>query len=145
MASAESHDADASPITDPLRIVAAVYQQFIRAQSSGDLSFTPSEDFYTPRLSKLVRDDRKRANGEVGCVDFDFWVNGQDWSITHLALADKSVARDRKTVVATFTNGRTPEEIHFDFILLAGRWLLDDVRSIKEPRWTLSRLLKCSP
>jgi hypothetical protein len=37
-----------------------------------------------------------------------------------------------------------PQEIHFDFHHIGRRWLLDDVHSVKEPRWSLSQILQCS-
>ena len=36
---------------------------------------------------------------------------------------------------------------HMDetFVRIGGKWLLDDVHSLKGERWTLSKLLMCSP
>jgi len=129
-------------ISDPVMIVAGVLRHFVERQSSGD-SYEPPEDIYTPRLGKLIRDDKKQAKGEVGCLGFVFWVNGQDWTITKLDVKSGPASQDREIVIARFLNIGTPEEIHFDFRRIAGRWLLDDVQSVKEPRWTLSEILKC--
>ena len=134
----------ATRIDDPKSFVTEVYRRYIAAQSSGP-SYDPPEDIYTARLAKLIRDDRRRAKGEVGCLGFDFWVNGQDWEITKLAITIADEGQDRKTVVAKFLNTGDPQEIHFDFRRNAGRWLLDDVHSVLARRWTLSEILKCSP
>ena len=131
------------PISDPVNFVAEVYRHFVKAQSS-DRSYSPPEDIYTNRLNKFIRDDRKRAKGEVGCLDFDFWVNGQDWTITNLNVASGAAGKDQWTVIAKFRNLGDPEEIHFDFRRVEQRWLLDDVHSVKEPGWTLSDILKCT-
>lgn len=131
-----------SKIVDPVMFVAQVLRHFVAAQSTSN-SYQPPEDIYTPRLGKLIRDDKKQAKGEVGCLDFVFWVNGQDWTITKLDVTGGSASEDRKIVIARFLNIGTPQEIHFDFRRIAGRWLLDDVQSVKEPRWTLSEILKC--
>ena len=130
-------------IGDPVSFVAGVYRHLIKAQST-QAEYEPREDIYTPQLAKLVRDDRKRANGEVGCIDFDFWVNGQDWKITHLTVAKGAASLDRETVIARFVSIGASQELHFDFQRVDGRWLLDDVHSTKKPRWTLSELLKCA-
>lgn len=127
----------------PVSFVTGVYRHLIKAQST-QAEYEPSEDTYTSKLAKLVRDDRKRANGEVGCIDFDFWVNGQDWKITHLTVAKGAASLDRETVIARFVSIGVPQELHFDFQRVDGRWLLDDVHSTKKPRWTLSELLKCA-
>jgi hypothetical protein len=134
----------ASKIGDPKTFVTDVYRRLIAAQSTHS-SYTPPEDIYTARLAKLIRDDRRKAKGEVGCLDFLFWVNGQDYAITNLTLTTTDQGPQQKTVVAKFVNLGSPNEIHFDFQRSAARWLLDDAHSVLEPRWTLSEILKCTP
>ncbi len=134
----------ASRIDDPKTFVTEVYRRFVAAQST-DSAYTPPDDIYTARLGKLLRDDKRRAKGEVGCLDFVFWVNAQDWKITNLTITSADEGQERKTVIAKFLNIDQTQEIHFDFRRNAGRWLLDDVRSVLDPRWTLSVILKCAP
>jgi hypothetical protein len=126
-------------ISDPVMFVSEVLRHFVETTQS----YEPPKDIYTPRLAKLIHDDEKQAKGEVGCLDFVFWVNGQDWAITKLDVKSGPASQDREIVIARFLNIGTPQEIHFDFRRIAGRWLLDDVQSVKEPRWTLSEILKC--
>ena len=134
----------ASRIDNPKNFVAEVYRHFVATQSTHS-SYTPPDDIYTARLAKLLRDDKRKAKGEVGCLDFDFWINGQDWEITNLTITTAEEGPDRKTVIAKFRNTGDPQELHFDFRRNAGRWLLDDVHSVLAPRWTLSEILKCTP
>jgi hypothetical protein len=112
------------PITDPAAFVTEVY---------------------TPRLEALFAADDRRRHGEVGCIDFVFWVNGQDWELNNVSVTSQDVPGhpDRRLVIATFMSIGTPEEIHFDFQRIGGRWLLDDAQSLRGERWTLSTLLKC--
>ena len=133
----------ASRIDDPKNFVSEVYRRLMAAQSA-DSSYTAPEDIYTARLAKLIRDDKRKAKGEVGCLDFDFWVNAQDWKITRLTITSADEGPERKTVVAKFVNIDQPEEIHFDFRRESGRWLLDDAHSVRDPQWTLSEILKCA-
>ncbi len=142
--SAVSASAATPPITNPVNFVTEVYGHFVKAQS-GDHSYTAPEDIFTPRLSRLIQDDRKQAKGEVGCLDFDFWVNGQDWTISKLSVTSGPAGKDQWKVIAKFVNLGDPNEIHFDFRRAGARWLLDDVHSMKNPRWTLSGILKCAP
>jgi hypothetical protein len=134
----------ATRIDDPKTFVTEVYRRLIAGQSTHS-SYTPPEDIYTPRLEKLLRDDKRKAKGEVGCLDFLFWLNAQDWTITHLAITSVDEGRARKTVITKFLNGGEPQEIHFDFRADTGRWLLDDVHSLSAAPWTLSEILKCAP
>jgi hypothetical protein len=134
----------ATRIDDPQTFVAEVYRRLIAAQSTHS-SYTPPDDVYTPHLEKLLRDDKRKAKGEVGCLDFVFWLNAQDWTITHLTITSAEEGQERKMVITKFLNGGEPQEIHFDFRRNAGHWLLDDVHSLSAPPWTLSEILKCAP
>ena len=133
-------------ISDPEKFVTDVYKQYVAAQQSHK-DYVAPEDIYTPRLAGLFAKDKKMAKGEVGCIEMDFWVNGQDWKLGKVNVSSQSVAGhpDRKIVVATFDNLRTPMELHFHFIQQRGKWLLDDVDSLKGDKWTLSKLLSCWP
>ena len=134
--------AAAADIADPEAFVTQVYRSIAAKPSD----YAPPSDIYTPRLAALFAADRKRAGDEVGCIDFDFWTNSQDpEGIRDIHVTSRpGKTADRRTVVATFFLGR-PSEIHFEFLRVGGRWLLDDASSQKTERWVLSRLLRCKP
>ena len=134
--------AAATEINEPASFVSEVYRHLIESQSNNS-SYSPPQDIYTERLSALFRQEARRAKGEVGCLDFDFWVNGQDWMLKDVTVTSKLLGADREIVIARFRNTGTPEEIHFDFRKSAGRWRLDDVESVKDTKWTLSKILMC--
>ena len=127
----------ATKIDDPVKFVTAEYKS--------DVSKHPEpDDIYTPRLAALFALDRKEANGEVGRWDSDFWMNGQDGTITdvHVSKMDVDSATGRLIVIAKFKNEKTPDEIHFYFEKTAQGWKLDDVRSLLGDPWVLSIQLK---
>lgn len=130
-------------ITDPEAFVKDVYAHFIASQAHGD--YAAPDDIYTPRLKALFVRDAKWAKGEVGCLDFDFWVNGQDYEIKSLRVSSRPVAGhpDQLVVIANFMSIDTAEEIHFNFQRINGKWLLDDAQSVHGERWTLSKILAC--
>lgn len=132
----------ASRIDDPKTFVSDVYRRLIASQSGHD--YTPPDDIYSARLAKLFRDDRRKAKGEVGCLEILFWVNGQDYAISDLTITSADRGPDRKTVTAKFMNIDRREEICFDFLRNGPRWLLDEVHSTSGTPWTLSEVLKCS-
>jgi hypothetical protein len=133
----------ATRIDDPKTFVSDVYRQLISGQTGHE--YTPPDDIYSARLAKLFRDDRRKAKGEVGCLEILFWVNGQDYAISDLSVTSADQGPDRKTVTAKFMNIDRREEIRFDFLRNGQRWLLDEVRSIAATPWTLSEILRCSP
>jgi hypothetical protein len=136
----------ATDISDPVKFVSDVYTKYIGSDRARKPYQAPTH-IYSPRLSKLLDEDKRKANDEVGCIEFDFWLNGQDASIRKppAVSAKPSTRADQQTVIATFVNIRTPMELQFDFVRIGGKWLLDDVHSLKGERWTLSKLLMCSP
>ncbi|MCF8505751.1 MAG: YbjP/YqhG family protein [Caulobacter sp.] len=125
---------DAPPI-----YVAGVYDQLA---NGGD--YDPPDALYTPRLLALWEDMRRDAGGEVGRLDFFYWTNAQDWTLSDLSIGSTFVDghEDRMTVTAAFRNGDRAERIHFHFEKTGGRWRLDDVSSGGADPWTLSLLLK---
>lgn len=136
--------AASTEILDPAKFVSGVYSHYA-ANERRSTAYVPPDDIYTPRLKALFAEDKRRAGGEVGCIDFDFWTNAQDWGLRNIHVTSRDVAQhpDQKVVIATFVNLGEPQEIHFDFQKIGGRWLLDDVHSLKNQPWTLSKLLKC--
>jgi hypothetical protein len=133
----------ATHIDDPKTFVTEVYRRFMAESTRSP--YTPPGDIYTPGLEKLLSDDKRKAKGEAGCLDFVFWLNAQDWKITNLTITSSADGQDRQTVVTKFRNSGEPQEMHFDFRRMSGRWLLKDAHSLSAPPWTLSELLKCSP
>lgn len=127
----------ATLIADPLAFVKQVYATKVGRTVEPD-------DIYSDRLNRLWELDRKEAHGEVGRTDFDFWMNGQDGTITdvHVAKQDVENGPGRMIVIAKFRNEKTPNEIHFYFEKTAKGWKLDDVRSLMGDPWVLSLQLK---
>jgi hypothetical protein len=133
----------ATRIDDPKTFVTEVYRRFMAPSARSP--YTPPGGVYAPRLEKLLSHDKRKAKGEVGCLDFVFWLNAQDWKITNLTITSSDDGQDRQTVITKFRNSGEPQEMHFEFRRISGRWLLDDAHSVSAPPWTLSELLKCAP
>ena len=130
----------ATVIRDPATFVQSVYA---RLAKGGD--YIPPEDIYTPRLASLWALEEREAHGEVGRIDFLFWIDGQDGtpSDLHLRTAPVEGRADRRIIVATFKNGDHAEDLRFYFQRTAAGWKLDDVVSLKgSSPWTLSVVLK---
>jgi len=127
----------ATKIDDPVKFVTQVYAMTVGKKPEPD-------DIYTDRLKALWDLDSKEAHGEVGRWDTDFWMNGQDGTVSdvHVSKVDVENATGRMVVVAKFKNEKTPNEIHFYFEKTAAGWKLDDARSLLGEQWTLSLILK---
>jgi hypothetical protein len=124
-------------IDDPLAFVKAIYTTTVGKKPEPD-------DIYTQRLDALFKLDSKEAGGEVGRIDFSFWMNAQDGTISGVTVSKAPVenAPNRMVVIAKFKNEKTPNEIRFYFEKTAAGWKLDDARSVLGEQWTLSLILK---
>ncbi len=127
----------ATKIDDPVK--------FVKMEYATVVGKTPEpSDIYSPRLDALFALDTKEAHGEVGRIDFDFWMNGQDGTIGGVTISkiDVENGKGREIVVAKFKNEKTPNEVHFYFEKTVKGWKLDDVRSMLGDPWVLSLVLK---
>ena len=130
-------------VDDPRAFVAATYARYQRDPNVPP----PDQDFaYSPRLRALFAAyDRDLGGGDlVGSLDFDWWTNAQDYSISHVVVTARPDGRDRRTVTARFANYGQPQEIRFLFVRIGGRWYLDDAVQGSDA-WTLSALLRERP
>ena len=136
--------AAAHGVDDPRTFVAETYAAYRRSNS------TPPPDLdhaHSPRLKALFDAyEAAQTPDEVGSLDFDWWVNGQDWEISEPALTETNQGPGRRTIVARFTNMGTPQLNRFGFVRENGRWYLDDVLNESGGEgWTLSALLRERP
>lgn len=131
-----SHAGAQAP-TEPGAAIARIYKGYASGSTPG-----PIEDHYSARLRQLAAAARKRTpDGDIGPLDFDPVVNGQDWEIKRLRIREIKREADRAIVQASFTNFGDAKEIVFDLVRGPSGWKIDDITSRRNPRWTLSRIL----
>lgn len=100
---------------------------------------------FSTRLQKLFEAadaNSKKLNAPVAGLDFAFQVNAQETKPGYektLRFAPRRSDGKRTRVRVTLRNYRAVELI-YDLVVENGRWVVDDVRSTREPRWVLSRL-----
>jgi hypothetical protein len=98
------------------------------------------------RLKGLIALDRKETGrDEVGRIDFDYFINGQDSKITDVQVAERDVHNSsvRRIIVVRFKNFDEKMENHFFWEKATGGWVLDDVRYLDgKEGYTLSLVLK---
>jgi hypothetical protein len=129
------------PPSQPFKVMHGVYKAMENGSEAPNIPLTP-------RLRALMALEQKETpEGELGRIDFDWLVNGQDSKITDSKVTVRTVdyAPSRMIVVVRFKNFGKQMENHFFWEKDAkGKWALDDVRSIEPdgPGFTLSLVLK---
>ena len=135
--------AHAKDARDPGALIQSIYKSYMGKPGSPDVD---SVNIYSRRLKALLDADEKAAQGEVGALEFDVFVDGQDWKLTKLKIALLSNSGAQAKVRVTFNNFKTPEEIIFDLVEENDQWHIDEVSSMKKGRrWVLSKILSRAP
>jgi len=132
---------NASPIkvADPEKAIRQVYAALEKEAQEVDLPLSSRLD----GLFKL--DEKETGPDEVGRIDFDYFVNGQDSKVTDAVVTSRTVenAPNRRIVVVRFKNFDEEMENHYFWEKTKVGWVLDDVRFLDgKEGYTLSLVLK---
>ena len=95
---------------------------------------------YSPRLARLFERLAAAEGGEER-IEFDWWVNGQDFELDAVEVVLEQGHGDRRTVLARWRNFGQDDASRFLFVRRAGRWYLDEVISTTSD-WRLSQVLR---
>jgi len=112
----------------PDALLKALYTPYSQG-ADFDWSKWDEAQFRSKHLNDLFAKDLKEADGEVGRLDFDPYIDGQDYVITDLKFADAQITGDTATVEVTFKNMDSAEDLTFTLVKEADGWKIDDVVS----------------
>jgi len=125
--------------SDPLFLIEAIYKSY--QDNEPELSHV-----YSKRLQALLDKDAKETpEGMVGRIDWDVFVDGQDWQLSDLKIVLVSRSATHAVVRATFKNFDHPSNMLFDLVLENDHWRIDDIQKTLPPRWTMSKILTDAP
>ena len=134
--------ARAQPTDDPVAQITAIYTAY--GSGTDDPGYANP---YSKRLQALLDADAKATpKGDSGTIDWDVFVNGNDWELTNLRITLERKSATRAEVRARFNNFKEPEDMQFDLLREDGRWVVDDIAAMKKgARWTMSKILTHAP
>lgn len=127
-------------VKDPVSATKELYALLEKDYDNADVDLPMSA-----RLNALAALDTKEAHGEVGRLDGNIYVNGQDAKISNVQITSRDVenAKNRIIVVARFKNFDAQEEIHYFWEKTKSGWVVDDLRTLdKDGGSTLSLVYK---
>ena len=102
LALALSAGAFATPKESPAQIVQKLYDAY--QQPSVQENTALFEDYASAELKALLAKDEQLAGDEIGCLDYDFVIQGQDYDAESIKKTLKIKALDKESVEAKFTN-----------------------------------------
>jgi hypothetical protein len=85
--------------------------------------------FFEPALAALMVKDQRAAakRGEVGLLDFDPFIDAQDWDIANVDIAVDDTAAGKTNATVKFTNFDKPVTVRLDLIRIKNDWRIGDI------------------
>ena len=85
--------------------------------------------YFEPSLAALMIKDQKLAakRGEVGSLDFDPFVDAQEWEISEFDIAVSDPAPGKAIATVKFTNLGKPTVVTLDLIAIKNEWRIRDI------------------
>ena len=120
---------------DPAVWLRQVYDLYHRAEKSKALDIPSSTELFAKRASKSLaalfkRNDDCEAEGKGVCaLDWDFVIDGQDWTLSNVKVGPIVAAGDKATVTVTFRNFTTACVNVYSFVREDGQWKVDDIET----------------
>ena len=104
---------------------------------------SPYSAFFSDHLNELLQADLDNTpEGDVGAVDFDPVISGQDGAASDVRIGQPILLDDKAKVEVQFENG---EEVTLFYTLVRehGGWKVDDIANQKgDNPWNLGALLR---
>lgn len=130
---------------DPVALLTAIYKTYTDI-GPGEDAVPGLSGVYSKQLQALIdKDEKETPEGDVGRIDWDLFVDGQDWQLTELKIVPALKEAARAEVRATFKNFGEPRDILYTLVLENGHWRIDDIQETLKPRWTMSKILLDAP
>ncbi|CAN7378825.1 MULTISPECIES: DUF3828 domain-containing protein [unclassified Devosia] len=113
----------AQPFETPQELLEAFYEPYF----SGDFPEFEA-DYRSEALNALYEADAENTpEGEIGALDFDPYVDGQDYDLAEFVIGEPVESDGAATVEVTFTNFGEPRHITYELVYENGGWLIDDL------------------
>jgi hypothetical protein len=102
-----------------------------------------ANDWRSKSLNALFdADDAATPEGDVGRIDFDPYIDSQDYDLADLKIGDPAMSGDTATVEVTFANFGDAEHLTYSLVKEGADWKIDDVTSHNpDSMWSLRALL----
>jgi hypothetical protein len=111
--------------------VAAIYDAYVGKNCNGIAldSDQKVQHYFEPSLAALILQDQKEAarRKEVGTLDFDPFVDAQDWDIAAFNIAMNDKGPDKASANVQFNNFGSPQTVALDLVKIKNEWKISDI------------------
>lgn len=124
----------------PKALLQALYTYNTDAAAADSPS--PYSAFFSDHLNEMLQADRDNTpDGEVGAIDFDPVIAGQDGEADNLKIGQPILLDDRAELEVQFRNGEAVT-LYYTLVKEHGGWKVEDIANQQgEEPWSLSALL----
>ncbi len=129
----------APPVFDtPKALLDYAYAPYATGNFKDDTSLLYSSELN----AQFAAAEAGASEDSPGPIDFDVFVNGQDYTLSKLAIADPKPEGEGVSVPVTFDNQGVAESLVFHMVKEDGGWRISDIESLtKDNDWVLTKLL----
>lgn len=113
--------------TSPKAVVEALYEPYFQPSDNFDYQLLDATPLQSAGLNALFERDREEAGDGIGRIDFDPYVNGQDFQLTELAVGEPVYAGGRAVVGVTFKNFEQPQDMGYLLVKEGDAWKIDNM------------------
>lgn len=111
--------------------VAAIYDTYVGKNGNG----VPLDNnqmiqrYFEPSLAALILKDQSEAarRKEVGTLDFDPFVDAQDWDIAAYNVTVSDIGADKASTTVKFNNFGKPQTVVLDLVKIKNDWKISDI------------------
>lgn len=125
----------------PQALMQAVYAPYVQADY--DWSGYDDSAWRSKELEALFEQDAAETpEDQVGRLDFDPYVDGQDFDLSDLKIGNPAISGDAAQVEVTFKNFDAAEDLVFSLVHESDGWKIDDiVSSNPDYQWSLKQIM----
>lgn len=138
---APTSDGDAAGVADPAAVIAPLYERYKTDPAVTTFPALPEQAPWSASLRAELEAMMARSQAtQEPILDFDPFVNAQDWQIGAVAVTTDGFAENSHAVVrAHFVNGDREDEVLYDLIWEGGGWRVDNMR---HEGWDLRQIVR---
>ena len=114
-----------------LAFVTAIYDAYVGKNGNGIAldSEQKVQHYFEPSLATMILRDQKEAarRREVGTLDFDPFVDAQDWDIAAFNVVMSDKGPDKPSITVQFNNFGKPQTVVLDLVKIKNEWKIADI------------------
>jgi hypothetical protein len=120
----------AAAFDTPEALLTALYKPYSVPFDQFDWASYDEAPLRSTALNALfAKDKAETPDGDIGRLDFDPFVDGQDYDLSGLTIGKPVIAGDTAKVEVTFKNFDQAEDMMFSLVKEPDGWKIDDVVS----------------